>query len=160
MTANSPFFATNSRVPSSGSTNQTASALAKPAYELGSLSSATIGQPGERARQAVAEERVRLVVGAGDRIVLALVGDLEGRRVHAHHQIARLARGGQRDVDGPSREIRHASIPTLSRARGMRASAASRRYTGPTPTSRTTSSSCATVRGPRTALVTIELEST
>ncbi len=46
ITENSPFFATNSRVPSSGSTNHAASAAAKPAYDDGSLSSATTGMPG------------------------------------------------------------------------------------------------------------------
>ncbi len=46
ITANSPFFAQNSRVPSSGSTNHTASDFSNPAYERGSLSSATIGMPG------------------------------------------------------------------------------------------------------------------
>jgi hypothetical protein len=52
ITANSPFFATNSRVPSSGSMNHAASAAPKFAYAAGSLSSATRGMPGnERPRR-------------------------------------------------------------------------------------------------------------
>jgi len=46
ITANSPFLAMNSRVPSSGSTNHTAGAPAQPANVPGSLSSATMGRPG------------------------------------------------------------------------------------------------------------------
>ena len=46
ITANSPFRATNSRVPSSGSTNHTRGSVAKPANVAGSLSSATMGTPG------------------------------------------------------------------------------------------------------------------
>ena len=82
MTANSPLRAMNSRVPSSGSTKSTRGAERKPRNVSGSLSSATMGTPGNRSARACADHGIRLAVGGRNRLPVPLELDVEGTVIH------------------------------------------------------------------------------
>jgi hypothetical protein len=71
LTLNSPLRATNSRVPSSGSTDQNRVQWRRVAYGTASPSSASIGTPGQRGQPRL-QQRLRAQVGLGDRAGVVL----------------------------------------------------------------------------------------
>ena len=128
-----------------------------PRTRAGSLSSATMGTPGKRARQALAEERVRLAVGARDRIVLALVLDVERRRVDAHHERRAASRAAASATVGGARRVEaaHALDPhALERARDARERPRRAGTPGRCPPRARAPRAARPMRGPSTALET------
>ena len=130
MTANSPFLRDElARAVERIDEPRRVGRARSPRTMAGSLSSATIGTPGKRAREALARGArwprwSARVTGSS----FALNSTSKGAGVDAHHERALASRAAASATSRRvARQVAHGSIPTLSSARGMRIRSSSRR---------------------------------